>query len=128
MFGRKSKKTLKSTPKNLLFGIPANIAAGPLGFRAELDVESEGGWICSYRYSRQDRPDSTLILDENNPRPSRIAFGEKQSGVEGHSVPGTQASAVAVDDVVSGERPTGGSSKPDTTATDLHVDLCAIAQ
>ena len=107
MFGRKSKKPLKSTPKNLLFGIPANIAAGPLGFRAELDVESEGGWICSYHDWRQDRRDSTLILDGNNPRPSWITFGEKQSGAEGPSVPGTQAT---VDDVVSGERPTGGSS------------------
>lgn len=106
MFGRKSKKSLKSPPKDLLFGIPANIAAGPLGFRAELDVDSEGG-IRSYHDSRQDRPDSTLILDENNPRPSRIAFCEKESGAEGPSVSSAPTPCVAVDDVVPGEPPTG---------------------
>ena len=108
MFSRKSKKSLKSPPKNLLFGIPVNIAAGPLGFRAELDVESEGGRICSYRDSRQDRPDSTLILDENNPRSSRIVFCEKESGTEGPSMSGAPTHA-ADNDVLPGKRPTSSS-------------------
>lgn len=42
MFNKKSKKRLKP-PTNLLLGIPTNIATGPLGFRAELDVDPKGG-------------------------------------------------------------------------------------
>ena len=39
-----SQKKSKTLPKkHLLFGIPINIAAGPLGFRAELDANPKGG-------------------------------------------------------------------------------------
>ena len=39
-----SQKKPKSLPKkHLLFGIPINIAAGPLGFRTELDTDPKGG-------------------------------------------------------------------------------------
>jgi len=39
---KRSKKSLKPLAPHLLLGIPTNIAAGPLGFRAELDVNPEG--------------------------------------------------------------------------------------
>ena len=42
MFGKKSKESSNPLATHLLFGIPANIAAGPLGFRAELDINPEG--------------------------------------------------------------------------------------
>ena len=32
------KESLRPLAKHLFFGIPANIAVGPLGFRAELDL------------------------------------------------------------------------------------------
>ena len=38
MSDKKSKKSLKHLTKNALLGIPTSIAAGPLGFRAELDL------------------------------------------------------------------------------------------
>jgi len=40
-FGKRSKKSLKPSP-HIFLGIPTNIAAGPLGFRAELDVGPKG--------------------------------------------------------------------------------------
>ena len=42
LFGKKSKKSRKSSQRHLSLGIPANIAAGPLGFRAELDIGPDG--------------------------------------------------------------------------------------
>ena len=49
MSGKKSKKSLRPPANHFLFGIPANIAAGPLGFRAELDVDPKGERTCSHR-------------------------------------------------------------------------------
>ena len=45
---KKSKEPLRPLAKHLLWGIPTNIAAGPLGFRAELDVNPKGDCICSH--------------------------------------------------------------------------------
>ena len=42
MSDKKTKKPVKTLAKNLLLGIPTNIAAGPLGFRAELDIDPKG--------------------------------------------------------------------------------------
>ena len=42
MVGKKSKKSFTPSQKHLLLGIPSNIAVGPLGFRAELDIDPEG--------------------------------------------------------------------------------------
>jgi len=42
MVGKKSKKSFTPSKKHLLLGIPSNIAVGPLGFRAELDIDPEG--------------------------------------------------------------------------------------
>ena len=59
-----------------------------------------------------DRPHPTLYyVDENNPRLSRIAFCEKESGTEGSSVSNTPTRVVAVDGAApSEERPMGGWS------------------
>ncbi|KAF9646737.1 hypothetical protein BDM02DRAFT_2976922 [Thelephora ganbajun] len=38
LFGKKSKKSPEPSPKHISLGISANTAAGPLGFRAELDI------------------------------------------------------------------------------------------
>jgi len=43
LFGRKSKKPPKPAKQYIFVGIPTNIAAGPLGFRAELDFSHKGG-------------------------------------------------------------------------------------
>ena len=42
LFGKKAKKPPKPPQQNIAFGIPTNIAVGPLGFRAELDIDSTG--------------------------------------------------------------------------------------
>ena len=42
LFNKKSKKSLKYSQRDIFLGIPTNIAAGPLGFRAELDVSPKG--------------------------------------------------------------------------------------
>jgi len=41
-FDKKSKKSFKSSQRHISLGIPTNIAAGPLGFRAELDIGPKG--------------------------------------------------------------------------------------
>jgi hypothetical protein len=41
MLGKKPKKPSKP-PTNLLLGITANVAVGPLGFRAVLDINPKG--------------------------------------------------------------------------------------
>ena len=58
MVGKRSKKPVKPQ-KHLLLGIPSNIAVGPLGFRAELDINPEGEWNRSYHDLEVDHPDST---------------------------------------------------------------------
>ena len=39
---KKSKKSLESFRRHVSLGIPTNIAVGPLGFRAELDIDPKG--------------------------------------------------------------------------------------
>ena len=39
---KKSKKPPKLSQKHIVLGIPTNIAVGPLGFRAELDIGPKG--------------------------------------------------------------------------------------
>ena len=40
---KKSNKSPKPPPIPFLLGIPTNIALGPLGFRADLDIDSNSG-------------------------------------------------------------------------------------
>ena len=42
LFGKKHKKSLKYSPRDVFMGIPTNMAAGPLGFRADLDIGPKG--------------------------------------------------------------------------------------
>lgn len=42
MSEKKSKKSSDFLAKHLSFGIPTNVAVGPLGFRAELDTDPRG--------------------------------------------------------------------------------------
>jgi len=60
-------------------GIPTNIAVGPLGFRAELDIGPKGEKSRPHHDVETYRPDPTGTLDEEDPRASRIVFGDKES-------------------------------------------------
>ena len=73
LFGKKSKKSLKSPQTHTSLGIPANIAAGPLGFRTELDIDPKGEQGCSYHDFCAGRPDlAGMMPDENDTMASRI--------------------------------------------------------
>ena len=48
LFDRRPKKSLKSSQRHVSLGIPTNIAAGPLGFQAELDIDPKGEQNHSY--------------------------------------------------------------------------------
>ncbi|KAF9642939.1 hypothetical protein BDM02DRAFT_1798063 [Thelephora ganbajun] len=75
LFGKKSKKSPEPSPKHISLGIPANTAAGPLGFRAELDIG----------------PD-----DEGNNRGSRIVFQDNSGEDKEHPTPEASISGPAV--------------------------------
>lgn len=96
IFNKKSKKSLKSSRRHISLGIPANIAVGPLGFRAELDVGPKGEKFHPY-HNMGDRPDWTVIVDENDPRTSRIVFCDKNSEDKGLPAPGTSTLGAVVD-------------------------------
>lgn len=42
LFDKKFKKSSKYSQQAVFLGIPTNIAAGPLGFRADLDIGPKG--------------------------------------------------------------------------------------
>lgn len=54
LFDKKAKKSSKYSQRALFLGIPTNIAAGPLGFRAELDAGPKG---------EQNRPHQDFEVD-----------------------------------------------------------------
>ena len=56
LFNKKPKKSLKSPQRHISLGIPTNIAAGPLGFRAELDIGPKGEQRRLYHDRRQMGP------------------------------------------------------------------------
>jgi len=105
LFEKKSKKAHKSTQRLISLGIPTNIAAGPLGFRAELDIEPRGGSRSSHNFEYQS--DSTVTLDENDTRASRIVFQDKKREDQGLSVPGTSTAGALVGGGEHGDDPTG---------------------
>ena len=102
--GKRSKKSSKP-PTNLLWGITTNIAVGPLGFRAEVDINPKGEKLILPRAGSAGRADSTSILDESNHEPSRIVPCKRESGVQGPPVPGT-SNSVTVGDIGPGDHPT----------------------
>jgi len=124
MVGKKSKKPVKSQ-KYLLLGIFSNIAVGPLGFRAELDINPEGQWNHSDRDLEAGHPDSTVMLDEQNPGPSRIVFRD-ESEAQVLPAPRTSTSAVVIGGIKHGNNPPSESSRQILViAADVHTNLCA---
>ena len=123
MSDKKSKKPLRPLAKHLLFGIPANIAAGPLGFRAELDVNPKGERTCSHRGLRAGRTDPTATSDEKNPDPSRIAFRERESDPQESPVPGT-STAVHIEQ---SNHPTSQCFEP-TPSQPILTSLCPLGE
>lgn len=103
MSRKKSKKPFKFLT-NLSFVIPTNIAVGPLGFRAALDVN--GKQDRSYLGLSGDRADPAAILDEGDPEPSRIVPREMESGAQDPPAPGP-STAVETRDIEEVDRPTG---------------------
>jgi len=83
---KKHKKSPKPPQQHIALGIPANIAVGPLGFRAELNVDPKGDSVMILLVG-VDWPDPTVALDEN-PGPSRVVFcDEKRDKDQGLSTP-----------------------------------------
>ena len=83
LFNKKPKKPLKSSRRHISLGIPVNIAAGPLGFRAELDIGAQGQQSRSYHDLEAGGSDQTVVLDENDARASRIVFQDKKGEDQG---------------------------------------------
>ena len=81
-----------------------NIAVGPLGFRAEVDINPKGEKSILPRAESAGRADPTSILDEDNPEPSRIASRESESGAQGPPVPGI-SNPVTIRDIELDDRP-----------------------
>ena len=78
MSSRKSKKSFQPFANHLLLGIPTNIAVGPLGFRAALDVNTKGeGNRPRHCKSRIDWADLTTMVDDGDAQPSQIILYEK---------------------------------------------------
>ena len=92
LFDKKSKNSHKSSRRHFSLGIPTNIAIGPLGFRAELDIDPKGGEGLPVAIWEQD---SSPMLDENI-RASRIVFHDKKSESQNIPPPETPTSHAAV--------------------------------
>lgn len=95
LFGKRFKKSPKP-PQHVFSGTPTNIAAGPLGFRAELDIEPEGEKSRPHHDLGTDRPDPTGTLDEKDLKASRIVFCEKERGDQGAPVQGASTSGAVI--------------------------------
>jgi len=122
MFNKKSKKLHKSSQRHVSLGIPTNIAVGPLGFRAELDIGPQGERVHDFG---GDRSDSTAMLDENDVRASRIAFNDGESEGQGLPVPGSSTSGAAVGGDDHGTNPISECFRSLLlVAPDVHADIC----
>ena len=98
---KKSKKPPRLLTKHLSLGIPTNVAIGPLGFRAELNVDPKGGRSRSLFDDRKvDRADSTTTPDEDNPGPSRVIPIELDAGSQVPHMRGGPSTAVEVDEAI----------------------------
>ena len=98
IYNKKSGKSLKPSQRPASLGIPTNIAVGPLGFRAELEVDPAGEESRFYRDLAADRPDSsTATLDANNPWRSRVVFRDDMNEDQDLHVPETSTTGGAID-------------------------------
>jgi len=100
--GKRSKRSLKPA-QHIFLGIPTNIATGPLGFRAELDIGPKGEKSRPHHDSGTDRSDPTGTLDEKDPRISRIVFCDKEREDQGAPVQEASTSGA----VIGGEQGSG---------------------
>ena len=101
-------KILRSSkpPQHIPLGIPTNIAAGPLGFRAELDINPKGEQDRLSRL-RADEPDSTVTPDKKGAGVSRIVARDEKHQDQGDHAPGTLSTSTAVGGGEHGNDPTG---------------------
>ena len=95
--GKRSKKSLKPF-QHIFLGIPTNVAAGPLGFRAELDIGPKGEKSRPHHDSETDRPDPTGTPDEKDTRASRIVFCDKEREDQGAPVEETSTCNMVIGD------------------------------
>ena len=108
MFNKKSKKTPKPSQLFASFGIPTNIAVGPLGFRAEAHPQGDQ---TSYRKLQADWADSISTVDDN-PTASRVVHTLDDKNDD----PGIRPSDTFIPDVAadqaaeSANEPAGGRS------------------
>ena len=68
--------------------------------------------LSSYHDKRVNQADSTAILDDVTPRPSKIVPIQREGGVRGSPVPGTSTVAAVIDDAEQENLPTGERSDP----------------
>ena len=109
MSNKKSKETLKPSRLYTALKVSANIAVGPLGFRAE--PHPQGDQSCSRSELQADRPDSIVTLDENS-RALRLVTHGKKNDDPGPSLPGTSTPAVVAHCVAEiTDEPTGERSQ-----------------
>ena len=109
LFDKKPKKLSKSSRRHISLGIPTNIAVGPLGFRADLDIGPKGECTRSYHDSETDRSDSAVTPDEETPRTSRIVFHDKSGENQELPAPEASTSGVVVDNAEHGNALTSAS-------------------
>ncbi|KAF9642677.1 hypothetical protein BDM02DRAFT_3192825 [Thelephora ganbajun] len=94
LFGKKSKKSPKPSPKHKPLGIPAKITAGLLGFRAKLDTGPDGEQIRPY-HPEVDRHDLMMTLSEGSNRGSRIVLQDNSGEDKEPPAPEVSTSGVA---------------------------------
>lgn len=109
---KKSKKSRKPSQQHIFWGIPTNIATGPLGFRTELGIGANGEQNCFRHDPFEDESDSAVAQGSENNGVSRIVFYDKKS--DGQEPPASKIQTRAA--VI------GGSEREDgpTSASDPH--------
>lgn len=106
-FDKKHKKSSIPSQRHTSIGIATNVAVGPLGFRAELDISPKGERHCSHRDLEADRPDLTGTLDWHGARASRIVSLNAGGEDEGYPEPRTSTAGTIVGDDKHGDTPIG---------------------
>jgi len=109
LLGKKSKKPPKYSQRDIFPGILTNTAAGPLGFRVELDIAPGGERNRSHRDPDPDWTDSTMAPDEENGGGPRIVFQGKTR--EGQEPPAPETSTSGAVDVGDTDHEHGPSSE-----------------
>ena len=107
LFSKKPKKSLKYSQRDIFLGIPTSIAAGPLGFRAELDIGPEGEKNPAHQDLEVDSTDSTVAPDGESSRGSRIVFQGKTDEDQELPAPEISTPDAVVSDTDHGPGPSG---------------------